>query len=735
MELKLEVYNPALELLGLLEIQRSVIWESKAFGAGSFSLESLITEESRALLVPENIIWIEGDTAGVIEHIEQQAGTDGPYITVKGRDLTGLLDRRILWGLYDLNATPPAIMRYLVQDNAVQPTRGDTDARKIPGLVLLDAPAGGQSIRYQKTGGSLLDALELLGEAYQVAFGVRFNAAVPRMEFWTRWGVDRSVTQSINDPVFYSTELDDVLESEYSYDSANYRNVSLVAGEGEGKDRIMVTVEGTAEPEPQPPEPGKEYTITLSVDPEGGGTVSGGGKVSEGVSITVSASPAEGYEFSGWREGTEIVSTDAAYTFQVSADRSLTAVFAVAIPMYTITLSIDPTQADWGSVSGGGTFEEGVSVTVTATPAEGYQFVAWQEGGQNVSADASYTFAVTSNKSLTATFEEKKKELAYHGTITALSVARNALTAVSFDNYAMFAGGYNGNRLATVDAYNENLTRSTPTALSSVKNYLSSTTVGEYALFGGGLVSNTSYSGSVNAYDKNLTRTTQTNLSQARCYLAAASLGNYALFGGGKISNVFDIVDAYDENLTRTTPTNLSAKRTWLNAASIGDYALFGGGGTSSTSYSSVVDAYNKNLTRTTPASLAIARGYLSAVSTINYVLFGGGQSSSSSYASTVEAYNKDLTRTIPTNLIQMRSNLAAARVGNYALFGGGSPTSTTYTSIVDAYDENLVRNTPHDLSSSRNRLAAATVGNYALFGGGHTGSAYSSVVDAYTLK
>ena len=35
MDLKMEVYTPSLELVGLLEIQRSVIWEEKAFSAGS----------------------------------------------------------------------------------------------------------------------------------------------------------------------------------------------------------------------------------------------------------------------------------------------------------------------------------------------------------------------------------------------------------------------------------------------------------------------------------------------------------------------------------------------------------------------------------------------------------------------------------------------------------------------------------------------------------------------------
>lgn len=412
MELKLEVYTPALELVGMLEIQRSVIWAEKAFSAGFFSLESLITEETRSLLVPENILWIDGDTAGIIEHVEQQAGADGPYITVKGRDLTGILDRRILWGQYDLHGTPAAIMHQLVNDCAINPTRGDTEARKLPGLVSLAVPVGGEAIRVQKTGGTLLDALEQLGETYQVAFGVRFNAAVPRMEFWTRPGADRSVNQSANEPVFYSTELDDVLESEYSYDSSKYRNAALVAGEGEGGQRVMVTVENAVEPAPQPPEPpepGKTYTITLAVDPEGGGVASGGGTVNEGDSVTVTASPAEGYVFSGWREGTDIVSTQAIYTFQASADRSLTAVFAVIIPTYTISVSVGADQADWGTVSGGGQYQEGESVTVTATPNEGHQFVAWQEGGQTVSTSASYTFTISEDRALTAVFEEEKK--------------------------------------------------------------------------------------------------------------------------------------------------------------------------------------------------------------------------------------------------------------------------------------------------------------------------------------
>lgn len=251
MELKMEVYTPGLELVGMLEIHNSVIWEEKAFSAGSFSIKSLITDETRSLLVPNNIVWIEGETAGIIEHIDQQAGDDGPYITVKGRTLTGILDWYSLWGQYDLSGSVPAIIRRLVDECCVNPLRGTAEARRIPGLFITYDPPypGAASIRVQKTGGTLLEALEELGEAYTAAFGVRFNPQVPCMEFWVRPGADRSIHQTENDPVFYSTELDDVLSSEYTYESSGYRNVALVAGEGEGNKRTMLTVlENDVEP-------------------------------------------------------------------------------------------------------------------------------------------------------------------------------------------------------------------------------------------------------------------------------------------------------------------------------------------------------------------------------------------------------------------------------------------------------------------------------------------------------
>lgn len=239
--LKMGVYTPGLELVGLLESFKSLIFQEQAFAAGSFTVDCSMTPTVRRLLVKENIIWFQEETAGIIEYIFQRQDEAGPYITAKGRLLSGILDRRILWGRYDMSGTPQSIMCRMVDACAVTPT---DPARVIPGLTIEPPAEGGPNIRKQKTGGTLLETLSELGETYNVAFGVRLDPGGPEMVFWTRPGLDRTMSQSENDPVFFSTELDDVLESEYTYDSSGYRNVTLVAGEGEGEGRVMVTVNG-----------------------------------------------------------------------------------------------------------------------------------------------------------------------------------------------------------------------------------------------------------------------------------------------------------------------------------------------------------------------------------------------------------------------------------------------------------------------------------------------------------
>ena len=134
-------------------------------------------------------------------------------------------------------------------------------------------------------------------------------------------------------------------------------------------------------------------SYTLSVTSEEGGSVSTeGGEYEEGTEVTITATPDEGYRFTGWSDD----STEESITITLNSDTSLTANFEL-IPVYTLTV----TAGDGGSISGSGEYEEGTEVTITATANEGFEFEGW-EGDD--SDENSITISVNSNISLSAVF-------------------------------------------------------------------------------------------------------------------------------------------------------------------------------------------------------------------------------------------------------------------------------------------------------------------------------------------
>ena len=102
---------------------------------------------------------------------------------------------------------------------------------------------------------------------------------------------------------------------------------------------------GTAEdyknggtPTPTPPQ------IVVTVTAKGSGTVTGGGSYSEGTQVTLTATPASGFQFDSWVDADgEVVSNTSNYTFVVgSSNVSFTAVFKAA-PTSTPIPTPEPT--------------------------------------------------------------------------------------------------------------------------------------------------------------------------------------------------------------------------------------------------------------------------------------------------------------------------------------------------------------------------------------------------------
>ena len=142
------------------------------------------------------------------------------------------------------------------------------------------------------------------------------------------------------------------------------------------------------------------YTITATANPTAGGSVEGAGNYNHFDNATLTATATTGYTFTNWTENGVVVNATNPYEFQVTGERELVANFS--LNTYAVSASANP--AAGGTVTGAGTYSHGATVTLTATANEGYNFVNWTEGGQEVSTDASYTFTFTEGRTLVANF-------------------------------------------------------------------------------------------------------------------------------------------------------------------------------------------------------------------------------------------------------------------------------------------------------------------------------------------
>jgi hypothetical protein len=73
--------------------------------------------------------------------------------------------------------------------------------------------------------------------------------------------------------------------------------------------------------------------------------------------------------------------------------------------LQTVNITASATPLNAGTVEGFGSVTVGQTVTLTATPSAGYQFVHWSENGATVSSNQVYSFTASSNRNLLAVFE------------------------------------------------------------------------------------------------------------------------------------------------------------------------------------------------------------------------------------------------------------------------------------------------------------------------------------------
>jgi len=137
----------------------------------------------------------------------------------------------------------------------------------------------------------------------------------------------------------------------------------------------------------------------------------------DGTMVTLTATPAAGFQFSGWSG--DLSDTVNPSTLTMNADKNVTTTFSILPPIqHTLTV----TAIGSGSVSlnpPGGVYNEGTVVTLTPLGGAGFQFSGWS--GDLTGSLNPGTITMNANKTVSATFIAANVNLAKRRPVTASS--------------------------------------------------------------------------------------------------------------------------------------------------------------------------------------------------------------------------------------------------------------------------------------------------------------------------
>lgn len=227
-----------------LDIFESLIWTDRYYACGDFEIYMPCSEKMLSTLKQDMYLYLrESEHIMIIEDIQIDTDVeDGAHLTVTGRSLESILDRRVIWNLTTLSGGLQAGIKQLLNENAISPS---DPARVIPNLIFedsTDSKITNLSLNAQYYGENLYDVICEVCESNEIGFKIILNES-NQMVFSLYAGTDRSYEQTENPYVIFSPGFDNLLNSNYISSKKTLKTVTMITGEGEGSDKKKAVAE------------------------------------------------------------------------------------------------------------------------------------------------------------------------------------------------------------------------------------------------------------------------------------------------------------------------------------------------------------------------------------------------------------------------------------------------------------------------------------------------------------
>ena len=228
--MELRVYDIKLMRLGTVDDATSVRWRPKYYEPGEFEIHVPATLSNILLFDYDEIIAdrVNG-YSGIIEGIEIEKSRSKREITITGRMISSILDRRIIKGKNIFNGEVEKLMRQIIQ--LMEP---------FPGLVLGEYHGYEEKITFQATYKNVLDYMTKLSEAGNIGFRISPDFDKKQYIFETYRGVDHTAKQHENNRVIFSENYNNLEGFTRTKNAKLYKNVMYVGGQGDSNRTITI---------------------------------------------------------------------------------------------------------------------------------------------------------------------------------------------------------------------------------------------------------------------------------------------------------------------------------------------------------------------------------------------------------------------------------------------------------------------------------------------------------------
>ena len=230
-------FDKNLNMLGIVDYFISLRWRRKYFEAGEFEIVLPVNEYMKQFLQTDTLVLRNNYTeAGIIDTIEYSDDGTDEQVTISGRFLSVLLERRIVKSKINFSGNTIEGMNTLV--NAMTPLTTQWETEQ----VSMSSP----HIDFQCTYKNLYEYLRKLAEYSNIGFRVVPNveSKVYMFEAWK--GLDRTSSQSENEEYSFSDDNFNTEQGELVISDKTKATYILVGGAGEDSNRTLVEVNGGA---------------------------------------------------------------------------------------------------------------------------------------------------------------------------------------------------------------------------------------------------------------------------------------------------------------------------------------------------------------------------------------------------------------------------------------------------------------------------------------------------------